>query len=372
MRFTIASSDLKDQLQVINGATATNSTLPILEGFLFKIENNNLTLAASDSETFMTAQIDVESQASGSVAIPAKLLLDTLKQLPSQPLSFEVDAETFAVSMTSAYGKYELAGEDGADFPRLPQPDETMSVKIPAALLLDGINKTLFATSSDEAKLAMTGVYMLIDPQGLTFVSTDSHKLVKYTFSEITHDNTASFILPKKALSLLKNALSNSNQEVEISFNKSSAFFSFGHQVLVCRLIDARYPDYTVVIPHNNPNVLTISRPDFLNSLKRISNYANKITNQVKLVLEDGQLTIEAEDPDYSNKAVERQSCGYEGEPLTIGFNAKFLIDMLNVIGGDQVRLELSTPNRAGLLRPEVPEPSEDLLMLVMPLMLGY
>lgn len=371
MRFSISSAELKEQLQIINGAIGSNPVLPILEDILFQIEGDTLKIAATDLETFVTAELSVQASESGNVAIPAKILLDTLKQLPTQPITFDINLETFAVSITSAFGQYELAGENGNDFPKLPNPEEVNTAQIPAALLIEGINKTLFATSSDELRPAMTGVFTQLNPNGVTFVATDAHRLVKYTFTEIECPAASSFIIPKKALNLLKNALANSGGNVEISFSKSNAFFYYGNQMLVCRLIDARYPDYNAVIPTQNPNRLTITRTELLNSLKRLANYANKTTNQVKLHITDGSLTIEAEDLDFSNKATEQLPCYYEGEKMTIGFNAKFLIEMLNVLDGDNITLEMSSPNRAGILRNEEMEAGEDLLMLVMPVILN-
>lgn len=371
MRFSISSAELKEQLQVINGAIGSNPVLPILEDFLFRIKENSLEIAATDLETFMTAELEISSSNTGNVAIPGKILVDTLKQLPTQPITFDVDLETFSISITSAFGQYQLAGEDGNDFPKIPVPESVDTIQIPSVLLMEGINKTLFATSNDDLRPAMTGVLIELNSLGITFVATDAHKLVKYTFAEVDTNVEASFIIPKKALTVLKNALANSGGTVEISFNKSNAFFYFGNQVMVCRLIDARYPNYGAVIPKDNGNVMTITRGDLLNSLKRLSNYANKTTNQVKLGVKDGSLTIEAEDLDFSNKAKEQIPCYYDGDEMTIGFNAKFLIDMLNTMDGDNIRLELAAPNRAGILRSEETPQGEDLLMLVMPVMLN-
>ncbi len=371
MQFSISSADLKEQLQIISGAISSNPILPILEDFLFKIEGDKLTISATDNQTFMTASMHVEADENGSVAIPAKILLDTLRQLPTQPLKFAVDLETYSVKVTSQFGRYSLAGEDGDDFPRLPQPDQVDQIELPASVLLEGINKTLFAVSQNDSQVAMTGVFVQINSEGLVFVATDAHKLVKYAFSDVETDLDGAFILPKKPLNLLKNALANSNQNVRLSYNDTNAIFSFDNQVLACRLIDENYPNYSAVIPVDNPNTMSITRSDFLNSLKRIANYANKTTNQVKLDISDSSLTIEAEDLDFSNKATEQLPCFYDGEAMSIGFNAKFLIEMLNTIGGDNVRIELSSPNRAGILKTEEQVPSEDLLMLVMPVMLN-
>ncbi|NRB63660.1 MAG: DNA polymerase III subunit beta, partial [Saprospiraceae bacterium] len=321
-------------------------------------------------ETSITTELEVNADGNGSVAVPAKILLDTLKALPQQPITFSIDDENFGIEITSAYGKYRLAGENGQDFPAIPEPDSVDQISLPAPTLTQAINKTLFATSSDELRPAMTGVFFQVDFNKMTMVATDAHKLVKYTYSDLSTEVSTSFIVPKKALNLLKNALP-SGDDVKMAFNKANAFFSFGQTQLVCRLIDARYPDYNAVIPVDNPNTLSISRSDFQNSLKRIAIYANKTTNQVILNINDGSLTVSAQDLDFSNEATEQLACTYEGEPLTIGFNAKFLVEMLGVLESDEVQMELSTPTRAGILLPSEKEDGEDILMLVMPVMLS-
>lgn len=372
MQFSISSADLKGQLQIINGAINNNPILPILEDFLFEIKGDTLTITATDNNTFMTTSLHVTADSDGLIAIPAKILVDTLKQLPTQPLRFDIDTDTFAISITSQFGEYKLAGEDGYDFPSIPSPKEVDTIEMPATILLEGVNKTLFATSTNESQPAMMGVFVQINSEGIVFVATDAHKLVKYSFSDIETDLESTFILPKKALTLLKNALANNNQNVSISYNETHALFHFSNHILACRLIDENYPNYSAVIPKDNPSTMSITRSELLNSLKRISNFANKTTNQVKLTIYDNQLTIEAEDLDFSNRAKEQLSCFYDGEEtMIIGFNAKFLIEMLNTIGGDNVKIELSSPNRAGILRTEEQAPNEDLLMLVMPVMLN-
>jgi len=370
MKFSVSSSELLKRLQIAGGAIGTNPVLPILEDFLFTIDNGQLIIAATDLETSITTEIEVMADSDGSVAVPAKILLETLKALPQQPITFSVDEETLGIEITSAYGKYKLAGENGQDFPRIPEPDDVDTIELPGTVLAEGINKTLFATSNDELRPAMSGVYFQVDFNKLTFVATDAHKLVKYTFSDVSSDVSTSFIVPKKALNLLKNALPPS-ADVKLEFNKANAFFTFEDTKLVCRLIDARYPDYNAVIPVENPNVLTIPRNDFQNSLKRIAIYANKTTNQVILNIADGSLTISAQDLDFSNEATEQLSCTYDGEPLTIGFNAKFLVEMLSVLDTDDVKVEMSTSTRAGILLPVEEKENEEILMLVMPVMLS-
>lgn len=370
MKFNVSSGELLAALQTASGAIGSNPVLPVLEDFLFHIDNNILSITASNLEISITTKTEVLADKDGAVAIPAKILLDTLKALPEQPVTLEVDDDSQAVEITSAYGKYRLSGDNAEDFPSLPMEENTDHITINSDLLQAAISKTLFATSHDELRLAMNGVLTEIDFNDITFVATDAHKLVKYTFSEVNSDVTTSFILPKKAMSLLKTIFSGSS-DVRMSYNTTNAFFKFDDTTLICRLIDAKYPDYNAVIPQGNPNKMTLSRRDFLNSLKRISIYANKTTNQVALNINEGSLTISAQDLDFSNEATEQMTCEYQGDPMTIGFNAKFLVEMLSVLDGDDVVIELSTPNRAGILTPAENNENENLLMLVMPVMMG-
>ena len=371
MKFSVSSADLQKRLQLAGGAIGSNPVLPILEDFLFTIEGKQLTIAATDLETSLITSLEVMADGDGTVAVPAKILLETLKALPAQPVTFSIDDETKAIEITSAYGRYKLAGENGEDYPQVPEAEEVDRIGVPAQTLAEGINKTLFATSSDELRPAMTGVYFQVDFSKLTMVATDAHKLVKFTVNDLNGEVTTNFIVPKKALNLLKNALPASNEEVKLSFNKSNAFFEFGDTKLVCRLIDARYPDYNAVIPVDNPNELSVNRSDFHASLKRIAIYANKTTNQVILNIKDGNLTISAQDLDFSNEATEQIACSYEGDALQIGFNARFLVEMLGVLESEEVKLEMSSPTRAGILLPAEEVEGQDILMLVMPVMLN-
>jgi len=320
MKFSVSSSDLQKKLTLAGGAISSNPVLPILEDFLFTIEGNLLTIAATDLETSVTTSLEINADGDGTVAVPAKILIDTLKALPQQPITFNVDEGNFAIEITSAYGKYKLAGENGDDYPDIPVPSEADEVSVSALHLLEGINKTLFATSTDELRPAMTGVFFQVDFSKLIMVATDAHKLVKYSLSDITGEVTSSFIVPKKALNLLKGALPSTDEQVAVSFDKANAFFTFSDTKLACRLIDARYPDYNAVIPVDNPNELLISRSDLQQSLKRIVIYANKTTNQVILSIADGSLTVSAQDLDFSNEATEQLACSYTGDPLTIGW----------------------------------------------------
>ncbi len=370
MKFSVSSSDLLKQLQVVSGAIGSNPVLPILEDFLFAITDNKLVIAATDLETSITTEMDVMSDGNGTIAVPAKILLETLKALPQQPITFAYSEDNYGIEITSAYGKYRLAGENGADYPRIPEAEGVDQVQVKGSLLAQAITKTLFATSNDELRPAMTGVFFQIEESRITCVATDAHKLVKYSIHNVQSSISTSFIVPKKALNLLKNAL-NTSEEVTLAFNKSNAFFTFGTTHLVCRLIDARYPDYNAVIPIDNPNTLTVVRSDFQNSMKRIAIYSNKTTNQVILNVNNSSLTVSAQDLDFSNEATEQLSCTYEGEPITIAFNAKFLVEMLGVLESDDIKLELSTPSRAGILLPVDEVDGVSILMLVMPVMLS-
>ncbi|MDO3625876.1 DNA polymerase III subunit beta [Mucilaginibacter sp. BT774] len=371
MRFIVSTSTLLKQLQSVSGALSNSTVLPILENFLFEIKDGNLTISATDLQTSMTTSLTVEAKENGRIAIPSRILLDTLKSLPEQPIAFNIDDTTFAIEINAGDGKYKLSGENGEDFPKIPVVENASSVNLPASVLAEAINKTIFAVSNDELRPAMTGVYCQLSTSSLTFVSTDAHKLVRYRRKDAKAASTASFILPKKALNLLKSALPSEDINVSVEYNSTSAFFKFSNINLVCRLIDERYPDYEAVIPKNNPNKLTIDRQAFLSSLNRVAIYANKTTHQVRLKISGSELNISSEDIDFANEAHERLSCQYDGEDIEIGFNAKFLIEMLKNLSCEEVMLEMSTPNRAGLLLPQNGDENEDVLMLVMPVMLN-
>ncbi|MBU1372746.1 MAG: DNA polymerase III subunit beta [Bacteroidetes bacterium] len=371
MRFIVSTSTLLKHLQAVSGALSNSAVLPILENFLFEIKDSSLTISATDLQTSMTTSVAVESKESGKIAVPSKILLDTLKTLPEQPISFSVDDKTFAIEISAGDGKYRLSGENGEDFPKIPVVDNASSVNLPASVLAEAINKTIFAVSNDELRPAMTGVFCQLSPQNVTFVATDAHKLVRYRRNDAKADSATSFILPKKALNLLKSSLPSEDLNVSIEYNSTSAFFKFANIHLICRLIDERYPDYDAVIPQNNPNKLTLDRGLFLNCLKRVVIFANKTTHQVRLKITGSELNISSEDIDFANEAHERIGCQFDGEDMEIGFNAKFLIEMLNNLSGEEITIEMSTPNRAGLLFPSIKDENEDILMLVMPVMLN-
>ncbi len=371
MKFIVSSTYLLKQLQVLGGVINNSNTLPILDNFLFEINQNKLTVSASDLETTMSAVLDIESDNEGSVAIPARLLLDTLKTFPEQPLTFVIE-ENNTVEISSNHGKYALAYADGNEFPKSVSLEDPSNTKMPGHILATAINKTIFAAGNDDLRPVMSGVFFQFSTDGLTFVATDAHKLVKYGRTDVKASQVAEFIMPKKPLNLLKGILAASEEEVTIEYNDSNAKFTFENTVLICRLIDGKYPNYEAVIPKENPNKLTIDRTQFLNSVRRVSIFSNKTTHQIRLKIAGAELNISAEDIDYSNKAEERLTCDYQGDDMQIGFNSRFLTEMLNNLNANEVQLELSMPNRAGILTPiDDLDEGETVTMLVMPVMLN-
>jgi DNA polymerase III subunit beta len=370
MKFIVSSSQLLKQLQQISGVINTNTVLPILEDFLFDIDKNTLTVVATDLETVMKINMEIEAKDSGRVCIPSKILLDSLKNIPEQPLTFNID-KNFAIEITSDNGKYKVMGENPDNFPKEPTADAATSFTMSSSALVTAVNKTLFAVSNDDLRPAMTGVYFELDKNGLTCVATDAHRLVRYKRTDVSCPEKASFIVPKKPLTLLKSALPSNEDELQISYNSNHLFIKHGTTELVCRLIDARFPDYKVVIPADNPYRMTVAKTDFQGALRRVSVFSNKSTNQVALSISGSELQLAAQDIDFSFEGNERMACQYDGEDLQIAFNAKFLIEMLNAAETSDVNIELSTPTKAGIIKPSEAEDNEELLMLVMPLMLN-
>jgi DNA polymerase III subunit beta len=371
MKFIVNSAYLLKQLSNINGVITTNPVVPILENFLFELEKGSLTVTASDLQTSMITELQVESKEKGSIAVPARILLDTLKNLPEQPVTFSIDESTYSIEIISDNGRYKLSGENATDFPRVPSVSNDFTAEISTEVLARAINNTIFATSNDELRPAMTGVYVNLGEKNTTFVATDGHRLVRYRRTDVKSDNGSAIIIPRKALNLLKATLPNENTDVSVNFNLSNAYFKFGNIKMICRLIDERFPDYDNVIPSVNNIKMSIERSDLLGALKRISIYANKTTHQVRLKITGSELQISAEDLDFSNEANERLSCEHEGEDIEIGFNAKFLIEMLTNMDSDKIKLTMSAPNKAGVILPVEKDKSEDILMLVMPVMLN-
>jgi len=375
MKFVASSTDLLSHLQAVSRVISTKNTLPILDNFLFELRGNNLIITASDLESTMITTMSLENtDGEGVVAIPARILTDTLKEFPEQPLTFEINNDSLGVDLISENGKYSIVGKPGIDFPQLPElkEDRTTSLNFTSEQLIKGINKTLFATADDELRPVMNGIFIELGQNSVTFVSSDAHKLVRYKRLDAKSDQEASFILPKKPANLLKNILPKEENEVSVAFDDKNAVFTLSNYKLICRLVEGNYPGYEAVIPKNNTNKLYIDRLELYNTLRRVSVYSNQASNLIKLQLSANELVISAQDIDYSISAVEKLNCQYGGDPMEIGFKSVFLIEILSNINSEEVVLELSDPTRAGLLLPKEPDQeNEDLLMLLMPMMIN-
>lgn len=372
MKFIVSSTVLLRNLQLISGVINPSNTLPILDDFLFELKEKTLQITASDLETTMMVTVPLDmAEDPGVVTIPAKLLLETLKTFANVPITFTIDKETLGIEISAGEGKFKLTGHKSDEFPTKPDIEEPVTISIKSEVLKNAFHKTLFAAGNDELRPVMSGVFCELSPDDVTFVATDAHKLVRYRRTDTKAESPASFILPKKPLNQLKNILPE-DIDVQVDYDQINASFTYDNISLVCRLIDGKYPNYEAVIPKDNPNVLTIDRAPIINSIKRVALYANQSTNQVRLKINGQELTLSAEDIDYANEAKERLTCSYDGEDMEIGFNSKFLLDMLNNIDADSIKLEMSAPNRAGILLPvDNDDKGEDILMLVMPVMLN-
>lgn len=371
MKFIVNTNQLLNKLQSVSGTIVSKPVIPILDHFLFDITDKKLTITGTDLETTMSTTMEVQSDENVRIAVPSKMCMDTLKELPNQPVTFTISTEKNTIELKSEFGRYKLVGQNADDFPKIPESNAENSFSIPSGVLSSSIAQTIFSSGNDELRLSLTGVYVQLYRDNAVFVATDANRLVKVERVDVKSGLETSFILPKKALNLLKSNLPQDDSATQVDFNESNAFFTFGDVSLICRLIDERYPDYQAVIPEENPNKLTINRTEFLNSIKRSSIYGNKTTNQVNIKITGSELTIHAEDIDLSNEAVERLGCDYTGEDMEIGFNSRLLIEMLQNLSTPDIIIELSSPNRAGIILPSENVENENLLMLLMPMMIA-
>lgn len=373
MKFNISSGALFQQLQAISRVVAAKSSMPILECVLFSLSDDTLTLTASDGETTIRTSLDVtNAEGSGKVAFGAKLLFDTLKEFSEQPLTFRIDDYTFGLDITSINGSYSFVGVNGNEYPEMPAAEEgSHHISMGAPVLLNAINKTIFCTADDELRPVMNGINFDLAADHITLVATDAHRLVRYNNYSVSAEEPVSFILPKKPANVLRNVLAKEEDEVSITFGTKNAIFEFGRTIIVCRQIEGRYPNYNGVIPQNNTNCAIIDRKELLAACKRVAVFANTGTSQIKIDITDGHLKISAQDIDFSTSAEETVGCSYEGNPLTVGFKAPFLIEILGYIDTDDVELRLSDAARAGLILPTENQENEDLLMLLMPMLIN-
>lgn len=377
MKFIINSLLFSKQIQLLSGVLTNNNTVPIINCFLFHLDEGVLTIRATDLETTLVSKIEVETGAIEGltdVAVPSKLLLDIVKNLDDVPLQFSVDDTNYSISISSGEGRYRLAGKNPETFPSMPEPRDTSNIMLPSSLLVNAIGKTAFATANDELRQQMSGILCEINPENITFVATDAHKLVRYRRNDIKNETAVSFILPRKPVLTLRNILASHKEEMEVNveYNVTNAFFTFENFYIICRLVDGRYPNYDAAIPKDNPNKMTVDRNSFLNTLRRVGLFANQASHQVRLSIHEHELIVSAEDADFANDADEKLPCQYEGEPMEIGFNAKFLTEMVSNVDSEQILFEMSHPSRAGIIFPLNPnqDSNEDILMLVMPVML--
>lgn len=370
MRFHIPSNELSKTLNLASGALGSSSLIHILEDFLLEIKDQKLKVVATNMETAITTYMAIDSVEEGLAAVPGKLLLDTLKALPNQPIELHFDEDHQVLHLEAANGHYKMAFNRAADFPTvpMPSPDREDSVFINSDILLSVLSHNMIALSNDELRLAMTGLFVQIDFDKVTFVSTDAHKLVKYSVAGINSNVSTSFIIPKKGLMLLKTILPEST-DVRLDFDRSFVFFSWNDTIVSCRLVEAQFPDYKMVIPTSNPFKLTISRDALIQSLRRILIFANKTTSQVTMEIAEGSCTITARDLDFSNEATEQIPCVFEGEPMALSYNGRFLLDMVSVLRVEEVRFELLAPNKPCLIFPAEQSEQEEILMLIMPVM---
>jgi DNA polymerase-3 subunit beta len=368
MKFSVSSNELNKGLSAVIGAVPSKATLPILETILFESEDGKLKLTATDLEISIIEYIDADIEEDGAVAIPARRLLETLRQLPNIPVFFDVD-DRKNINFRTDKGTYKLVGDDADEFPEVPNLDEGTSIKTTTELMNNAIHKTLFAVSSDDLRPAMMGVYFQIGTDESKFVATDGHRLVKYTNKEITADNDVNFIIPDKALSLIQKTID--GDECSLTVTEDHARFKSGGTIVITRLINEQYPNYDSVIPRDNDKFLTISKEQMLSTVRRVAIFSSTTTRQIRLQLGSNKLTIRAEDLDMSSEAKETIVCEYSNEEMEIGFNAKYLGDVLSNIDDDEVTFEFSSPNRAGIVKPSEENENEDILMLVMPVMLN-
>ena len=372
MKFVVSSSELLGRLQSVSRVIASKNTLPILDNFLFNLTGDSLTITASDLETTLRTTMPLDSVTEeGSVAIPARILTDSLKEFPEQPLTFAFNKEQNIIEFTWATGKFQVPGFPAEDYPLIKEPAESTSISFSPDVLLEGINRTLFAAGDEELRPVMNGVFFDLKKEAANLVASDSHKLVCYTRSDINAPEDSSFILPKKPANILKNLLVKIEDDIVISYDKTNAFFSFGSYRMICRLVEGNYPAYRSVIPQNNPNNIIADRVELMNAVRRVSVCSNQATNLIKLLFSSNQIFVSAQDIEFRIAAQERITCQYEGPAIEMGFKSVFLAEILANLPGTEVNIALSDPSRVGLITPITPDSdNEEICALIMPMMI--
>ena len=374
MTFTLSSSVLSNRLGQLAKVINSKNSLSILDSFLFEIADKQLTLTASDNTNMMKLFVELNScDGQGSFCVPTRIMLNAVKELAEQPLIFEVNESDNRIKVTYQNGSYSIMGQSADEYPSMPQmPEGYTETLLPASSLASNIQRTLFATASDELRMVMNGIYFDLKEDSMNLVASDGHKMVRNMLLACKTDVPASFILPKKPAGLLRNVLSTDDESmVTIKFNNNAAEIAFTDGVLSCRLIEGRYPNYASVIPTDNPNIVTIDRKSMLSALRRVLPFASESTQLVKLRLEMNNLQLTSEDIDFATSAQENVICEYGGVPMNIGFKGSVLVDILNNLSSEEVIIELADPSRAGVIRPAEQPENEDILMLIMPMLLN-
>ncbi|MBF1502067.1 DNA polymerase III subunit beta [Prevotella pallens] len=373
MRFTISSTALSSRLLSLSRVINSKNTLPILNCFVFEVQNGQLTITASDSENVVCMSMNLDSlEGEGKFAVNNQNILDAVKELPEQPLTIDVNMDEHTIYVSYQNGSYNFPVIEADEFP-IPQPLSTdkITITLSAEILIDNITRSLFATAQDELHPVMNGIYFDLKPDGLAVVATDGHKLVRNRVFSVTNEVPASFILPKKPATLLKGFVSKDSSDVVISFDARSAEISFGEGNLICRLIDGKYPNYNSVIPENNPYQIIIDRKSFIGAVRRVLPFASDSSQLVRFHIANGQLDLSAEDIDFSTSAKESMTCTYEGNPMSIGFKGSSILEILNNLQSEEVNIQLADPSRAGIIVPAEQPEGENVLMLVMPVLLN-
>jgi len=374
MKFIVSSSELLSHLQSVGRVISNKNSMPILDNFLFRLEGNQLSITASDLETTLDTVMAIDTvEEEGAITVPAKLLTDSLRDFAEQPLTFVANTSNNTVEISWAGGRFNIPGTPADDYPAKPRlANVAATIALPANVLADAINRTLYATADDELRPVMNGIYFDLGETETSFVASDAHKLVSYTRKDVKADKVSSFILPKKPANLLKNILGKITEPVTIELDNKNAVFTLPNYSLICRLVEGTYPAYRSVIPSDNPHHVTVDRIDLLNCVRRVSVFSNQASNLIKLKVTENELMVSAQDLDFSVSAYERLNCQYSGEDIEIGFKSTFLSDILNNLSSVNVVVELADANRAGLILPvEKADDNETILTLLMPMMIG-
>lgn len=374
MRFTVSSSALSSKLNMLAKVIGSKNSLPILDCFLFQVANGEMSITASDSDNVIKSTLALtDHDGEGEFCVPNRVILDALKELPEQPLHFDVDAagEAIAIKIVYQNGLYNFTGQSAEEYPRTQSmTDACTTVSLPTEMLINNISRSLFATANDELRPVMNGIYFDLTADALAIVASDGHKLVRSKNFTIKSESPSAFNLPKKPASLLKNILSKDGDDAIIKFDDRSAEIQFTDGVMRCRLIDGRYPNYNSVIP-NNPNEVTVDRKGLQSALRRVLPFASESSQLIRFHIESGRFEVSSEDIDFSTSAKEQLSCEYNGSPISIGFKGSSLMEILSNLTSDNIIIQLADPSRAGIIVPAEQPENEDILMLIMPMLLN-